>query len=158
LGVQVWITFLANWLMPVMFVISGASLFYALGAGKFIEDKVRRLFVPLIVGIFSHVMLQVYLERITHHQFFGSFWEFISHYFEGWYGFGGNFAWMGLHLWYLLILFVFSLICYPLLRWLGRGSGQVLLKTLFSICSSMLSLRRVRSPSFWCCTSSPCGG
>ena len=30
-GVQVWITFLANWLMPVVFAISGASLFYAPG-------------------------------------------------------------------------------------------------------------------------------
>jgi peptidoglycan/LPS O-acetylase OafA/YrhL len=31
-GMQVWITFLANWLMPVVFVISGASLFFALGS------------------------------------------------------------------------------------------------------------------------------
>jgi peptidoglycan/LPS O-acetylase OafA/YrhL len=132
-GVQVWITFLGNWLMPVIFVISGASLFYALGsrgALKFVEDKVRRLFVPLVVGIFTHVMLQVYLERITHRQFFGSFWAFIPHYFEGWYGFGGNFAWMGLHLWYLLILFVFSLLFYPLLRWLRDGSGKTVLNRL----------------------------
>jgi len=132
-GVQVWITFLANWLMPVVFAISGASLFYALGSRgtwKFVEDKVRRLFVPLVVGVFSHAMLQVYLERVTHHQFRGSFFDFIPHYFEGWYGFGGNFAWMGLHLWYLLILFVFSLTLYPLLRWLRDGSGQAILNGL----------------------------
>ncbi len=135
-GVQVWITFLGNWLMPVVFAISGASLFYALGsrgALKFVEDKVRRLFVPLVVGIFTHVMLQVYLERITRVQFSGSFWAFIPHYFEGWYGFGGNFAWMGLHLWYLLILFVFSLVCYPLLRWLRDGSGRGILNRLGDI-------------------------
>jgi hypothetical protein len=59
-------------------------------------------------------MLQVYLEKTTHQQFFGSFWQFIPFYFKGWYGFGGNFAWMGLHLWYLLMLFVFSLVFYPL--------------------------------------------
>jgi len=29
----------------------------------------------------------------------GGFLAFLPHYFEGWYGFGGNFAWMGLHLW-----------------------------------------------------------
>ena len=128
---QVWTTFLANWLMPFIFAISGASLFYALrsrGTGKFIKDKVLRLLVPLIVGVFSHAMLQVYLERITHRQFFGSFWEFIPHYFQGWYGFGGNFAWMGLHLWYLLVLFLFSLACYPLLRWLKDGSGKIVLR------------------------------
>jgi glucans biosynthesis protein C len=132
-GMQVWETFMGNWLMPVVFVISGASLYYALGSRgvwKFIDDKVRRLLIPLVVGIFSHIMFQVYLERFSHHQFSGSFWQFIPHYFDGWYAFGGNFAWMGLHLWYLQILFVFSLICYPLLRWLRNGSGQNILKGL----------------------------
>ena len=111
-GVQVWITFLANWLMPLIFCISGASLFYSAGsrsASRFVVDKVRRLLVPLIVGVFTHAMFQVYLERVTHYQFRGSFWDFIPHYFEGWYGFGGNFAWMGMHLWYLLVLFLYSL-------------------------------------------------
>jgi glucan biosynthesis protein C len=129
-GVQVWITFLANWLMPLIFVISGASLFYAIksrGARQFITDKVLRLLVPLIFGMFTHVMLQVYLERLTHHQFTGSFYSFIPHYFDGWYGYGGNFAWMGLHLWYLLVLFIYSLLCYPLCRWLLMGLGKRLL-------------------------------
>jgi len=132
-GSQVWTTFMANWLMPFIFVISGASLFYALGSHgtwKFIDDKVKRLFVPLFVGIFTHIMFQVYLERITHHQFYGSFFEFIPHYFDGWYGFGGNFAWMGLHLWYLLILFVYSLLFYPLFRWLKNESGKRVLEAL----------------------------
>ena len=43
---QVWTSFLANWLMPLIFVISGASLFYALGsrgARKFVDDKIKRL-------------------------------------------------------------------------------------------------------------------
>ena len=126
-GMQVWTTFLANWLMPLIFVISGASLYYALGsrgARKFFEDKVKRLFVPLVVGIFTHVILGVYLERITNHQFTGSLFEFIPHYFQGWYGFGGNFAWMGLHLWYLLVLFVYSLLFYPLFSWLRAGLGK----------------------------------
>jgi peptidoglycan/LPS O-acetylase OafA/YrhL len=129
-GAQVWITFLANWLMPFIFMISGASLYYALGsrgARKFMEDKVKRLLVPLIVGIFTHIMFQVYLERLIHRQFFGSFFEFIPHYFDGWYGFGGNFAWMGLHLWYLLILFLFSLLFYPLFRWLSAGIDRQVL-------------------------------
>ncbi|MFN2152188.1 MAG: acyltransferase family protein, partial [Anaerolineales bacterium] len=129
-GAQVWITFMANWLMPFIFAISGASLYYALGsrgARKFMEDKVKRLLVPLIVGIFTHIMLQVYLERLTHRQFFGSFFDFIPHYFDGWYGFDGNFAWMGLHLWYLLILFLYSLLFYPLFRWLSAGFGRQVL-------------------------------
>ena len=121
-----WVSFLGNWLMPLIFVISGASLFFALGSRgvvRFVNDKVLRLLVPLVVGVFTHAMLGVYLERVTTHQFTGSFFAFIPHYFEGWYGFGGNFAWMGLHLWYLLILFVFSLLLYPLFRRLKAGVG-----------------------------------
>ena len=128
-GVDIWVAFLAAWMMPLIFLISGASLYYAIakgGAGKFVKDKVLRLAVPLAVGAFTHAAWMVYLERITHGQFSGSFLEFIPHYFDGLYGFGGNFAWMGLHLWYLLILFIFSLLLYPVFRWLRAGGSAVL--------------------------------
>lgn len=132
-AMDVWSTFLANWMMPLIFVISGASTFYALGSrrvARFVKDRTLRLLVPLIVGIFSHIILQVYLERITHYQFRGSLFEFLPHYFDGFYAFGGNFAWMGLHLWYLEILFVFSLLMLPLFVWLKNGAGARLLAGL----------------------------
>jgi glucan biosynthesis protein C len=69
------------------------------------------------------------LERITHNQFSGSFLTFYPHYFDGMYGFGGNFAWMGLHLWYLLVLFVFTLVFLPLF-YLLKGSARGLLNKL----------------------------
>jgi hypothetical protein len=103
----------------------------------------------LIVGIFTHIMLQVYMERITHHQFSGSFWEFIQHYFDGWYGYGGNFAWMGLHLWYLLILFFFSLICYPLLRWLKDGSGKSLINRTCNLLALPGAVYTLALPIAW---------
>jgi hypothetical protein len=49
-----------------------------------VSAQVLRLLVPLLVGIFTHIMLQVYLERVSHGQFSGSFFEFIPHYFDGW--------------------------------------------------------------------------
>lgn len=126
-GIMVFKVFMLQWGMPLIFVISGASAFYALkprGAGKYVKDRALRLLVPLTVGIFTHAMLQVYLERVSHGQFSGTFFEFIPHYFEGLYGFGGNFAWMGVHLWYLEILFVFSVLLLPLFYWLKLGGGQ----------------------------------
>jgi peptidoglycan/LPS O-acetylase OafA/YrhL len=128
-GVEVWNSFATIWMMPLIFVISGASLYFGLekgGAGRFVKDKVLRLFVPLLVGAFTHASLQVYLDRLTHGQFSGSYFQFLPHYFEGVYlpGEGsGNFAFHGMHLWYLLVLFLFSLIFYPLLRWL-KGNGR----------------------------------
>jgi peptidoglycan/LPS O-acetylase OafA/YrhL len=127
IGAQVWTIFLVHWMMPLVFVISGMSTYYALGtrgAGRFVKDRTLRLLVPLVVGIFTHIMVQVYLERVSHGQFSGSFLAFIPHYFDGMYAFGGNFAWMGLHLWYLEILFVFSLLLLPLFLWLKHGAGQ----------------------------------
>ena len=130
--------FATAWLMPFMFLISGASLFYALSKSSiqwktvfvFIKDKVLRLLVPLLVGIFSFAALQVYLERITHGQFRGSFFQFIPHYFEGIYGFGGNFAIVGMHLWYLAVLFILSLVFLPVLLLLKSKPGAYLLDKL----------------------------
>jgi glucan biosynthesis protein C len=113
-GVQLWTMFLSNWGMPLIFVISGASIYFSVGKiGKFVKSKTMRLLVPLIAGAFTHVSIAVYLERRTHYQFFGSFFQFIPNYFQGLYPVG-NFAWMGLHLWYLLVLFIFSLLFFPL--------------------------------------------
>jgi hypothetical protein len=122
-SVQVWTTFLANWMMPAIFVVSGASLYFALGGsnGKFIKDKVLRLLVPLVVGAFTHVAVQVYLERVTHHHSPARSSNSCRITSMGC-RFGGNFAWMGLHLWYLLVLFVFSILLLPLFRWL-KGHG-----------------------------------
>jgi len=110
-GMTVYVAVLAQFIMPLFFVLSAIAIYYALKrrtGAEFMRERRNRLLVPLIFGIFTHIPLQVYIERVTHGQFNGSFWEFIPHYFDGWYGFGGNFAWMGLHLWYLLMLFLFS--------------------------------------------------
>ncbi len=121
-----------TWLMPLLFLVSGASTFFALrkGPARFVKDRTLRLLVPLVVGIFSHIILCVYLERRTQYAFRGSFFDFLPHYFDGLYLFGGNFAWMGLHLWYLEVLFVYSIVCLPLFHWLLAGSGRRLMARL----------------------------
>jgi peptidoglycan/LPS O-acetylase OafA/YrhL len=68
---------------------------------------------------------------LTRGTFHGSLIEFLPRYFfDGLDGFGGNFPWTGVHLWYLEMLFVFSLVCLPLFLWLKRGSGQRVLAWL----------------------------
>ena len=53
------------------------------GSVVMIIEEVRgeRLRVPLAVGAFTHVAVQVYLERVTHHQFVGTFFNFLPQYF-----------------------------------------------------------------------------
>ncbi len=120
-SVEAWVLFSSSFMMPLMFVVSGASLFYALGKGgfgKFLKDKVLRLLVPLLVGALTHLSFQSYLWDKTHGLFSGNYFQYLPHY----YPYAIN--WFGGHLWYLWYLFVFSLMLYPLLRWFkGNGSG-----------------------------------
>lgn len=132
-GFTIFIVFTSQWVMPLFFVLSGLSAHYALRsqtARRYMWSKVLRLVVPLTIGMFTHVSYQVYLERLTHGDFAGSFFEFLPHYFEGAYGLGGNFAWMGLHLWYLEMLFVYSLLTLPLFLWLRSRWMQPVISRL----------------------------
>ncbi len=127
--VQALESFMEIWMMPLVFLISGASIFYAMhkgGAGTFFKDKVLRLLVPLLVAMLTYASLQVYLERITHGQFGGSYFQFLPHYFDGVYleiGSVGNFAFHGMHMWYVMVLFLYCLIFYPLFHW-WKGNGR----------------------------------
>ena len=103
--------------MPLFFIISGMATFYFLGfakAGLYIKARTVRLMIPFIIGLVTHIPIQVYLDRVNHGLFTGSFFEFYPQYFNGFYGYGGNIPWTGFHLWFLILLFIFSLVTvYP---------------------------------------------
>jgi glucan biosynthesis protein C len=119
-------------MMPLIFVISGASLLYAVGKGstrKFFKDKVLRLLVPFLFALFTHVTFQAYLRSITHDEFIGSYFQFLPVYFGNVfsaYGAMGIFELEQMHVWYLLWLFILTLLTYPLMLWLKRGGRRVL--------------------------------
>jgi len=148
-GMDVWETILANWMMPLIFLISGASIFYALnksGVGEFIKDKVLRLVVPLVtMGIIVFGVIQMYLEALTHGQFSGSFFEFVPQYFQP-----GLFESWGVHLWYLKMLFIFCLVFLPLFLWFKRGSGQGVLARLGNLLASPATIYLLALPAILC--------
>jgi hypothetical protein len=132
-GITIFVLFLSQWIMPLFFILSGISSNYALSfrkPGEYLRSRIHRLFIPLVFGIFVLIPPQVYIERVSHHQFEGSFFQFFPHYFDGFYAFGGNFAWMGLHLWYLLILFIFAILTLPLFLYLRQKNGQKIISWL----------------------------
>jgi len=144
-------TILTNWIMALIFVISGAGIFFALdkgGAGKFIKDKVLRLLVPLVtMGMVVFGALQIYLDRLSHGAFSGTFFEFIPHYFRP-----GTFAWSGVHLWYLEMLFIFCLVFTPLFLWLKRGVGQHVLVRFGDLLASRGGIYLLTLPTILCLT------
>jgi surface polysaccharide O-acyltransferase-like enzyme len=118
------------WIMPLFFILSGAAVFLSKRAdqtGEFIKSKIRRLLIPLVcIGTFLINPLYVYIERLSSGQAAGSFIRWYPHFFDGIYGFGGNFAPLGqgTHLWYLEFLFIYSLILLPLfVRSKKRGTS-----------------------------------
>lgn len=127
-GIGAFSNILIQWIMPLFFVISGVATYHALQrrtSGEFLRERALRLGVPLLLGIFLLSPPQIYIERLTNGQFQGSFWAFLPHYFDGFYAFGGNFAWMGLHAWYLLVLLLYSTLTLPFFKRLaGRRTDR----------------------------------
>jgi glucans biosynthesis protein C len=104
--------FLHNWRMPLLFLLSGAGTYYALGKrtpGQYLFERFKRLFIPLVAGIFILVPVQVYIEKAS---VYGSLLDFYPHMFEGIYP-EGNFSWH--HLWFIAYLFVIALFISPFL-------------------------------------------
>jgi len=110
--------FLHNWRMPLLFMISGAGTWFALGKrtpGQYIKERFLRLFIPFIIGIFALVPLQVYVEKIENYD---SLMAFYRHMFDGVYP-EGNFSWH--HLWFILYLFFIALLITPFLNLLRNA-------------------------------------
>jgi hypothetical protein len=123
---------LTPWRLPLLFLISGAGTYFALGRrgpAAYARDRVTRLLVPLFFGMAVVVPPQVYVERISAGMpgrmspidFDGGYLAFYPQAFSGVYP-AGNLSWH--HLWFLMYLAVFSLAGLPLLTALRRPGGR----------------------------------
>ncbi len=138
-------SFLHLWRMPLLFLISGAGTFYALGkrtAGKYLLERIKRLFIPLLAGIFVLVPIQVYFERISSYP---SLLAFYPHMFEGFYP-EGNFSWH--HLWFIAYLFLISLLISPFLKYVRKPAYQNLQTWLLKIVSRQGGINLIILPLF----------
>lgn len=111
--------FVNQWRLPILFVISGMGTAFALGhrsTWAFVKERYIRLAIPLAVGMLMIVPPQVYIERVVHGAFAGSYWEWwTGPAFDGIYP-SGNLSWH--HLWFLPYLFIYSLILGPVFIWI----------------------------------------
>lgn len=133
LWATVFLAFGATWGMPLLFVISGMGVWYSLrsrSATAFVRERLRRLGVPLLVGLLTLVPLQVYLglrragDPGPSGSFYGRFWD-VQPALD--FPFVVKAAPDGLfetgHLWFLVCLLGFSLALLPGLTWLRRPRG-----------------------------------
>jgi glucan biosynthesis protein C len=133
--------FVNQWRLPILFVISGMGTYYALSkrsGRQFALERIKRLFLPLVVGILFIVPPQVYFERLDKAQFEGGFFEywpvqaFVGVYPEG------NFSWH--HLWFLPYLLLFSLVLIPAFLYLRNNPQAGLIKKVSRLASKPFGL------------------
>lgn len=125
------------WRMPLLFLVSGVGTFYALGFRTtkiYLKERITRLFVPFIIGIFILVPIQVYIEKIDQ---FSSLSNFYTHMFDGIYPVG-NFSWH--HLWFILYLLVISLLISPFIRYTRSGHFNMVRGRLIALGSKKMGL------------------
>jgi len=119
LGASVLVGFMDGWIMPLFFLIAGAGTYYSLKsrrARQFIQERSLRLLIPLIFGMFVIVVPQAYFEAVSHgEQLAGyNFFQIYGLYLQTL----PELHWF--HLWFLVYLFIFSIITLPI--FLSRSS------------------------------------
>jgi hypothetical protein len=124
-----WMIWMHYWRMPLLLFISGAGTYIAIGKrtiAQFTRERLKRLFVPLIVGIFIIVPPQIYFEHIAQ---YAGYWDFYKTVFEFVPYPAGSFSWH--HLWFVAYLLVYSLLAIPLLLLLRSARAErIMLKVL----------------------------
>jgi len=109
------------WIMPLLFAIAGMSSRYALekrSSGEYVKERVHKLFIPLIFGILLIIPIQSYLASLFHtgHANYLNYFTKVTDL----YGCDGAFT-PG-QLWFILFLFVISMVCLPFMIWYKKKS------------------------------------
>jgi hypothetical protein len=110
--------FLHLFRMPLLFFISGTVSYYMMqrrSTFSFISLRFRRLFIPLLLGVFIIVPPQIYIERLTT-GFKGNFWDFYKTVFDFRPYPQGSLGWH--HLWFIAYLLIYDLLLAPVFAWL----------------------------------------
>ena len=133
------INFFPEWAMSLVFLLSGASTWFALRkrtSRQFITERLTRLFLPLVIGIIIIAPFQAYFQAISNSLYHGTLLQFYPFFLQSirvsW-----NPEWLGAylhHLWFLADLFVFSLITLPVCLYLKREAGQSFIHRLADAC------------------------
>src|SRR5215216_4556110 len=98
--------FIHMWHMPMLFIISGAATYFALGvrsAGQYIRERFLRLFIPLAFGLLTFVPFTIYIQHsdvLSLQEGYAGFFHIELNQLDG---MNGTFT--PAHLWFILFLF-----------------------------------------------------
>ena len=122
--------YLYQWVMPLFFVVSGASAALSLQrapAGRFVSRRILRLAVPYLFGVLTLSPVHDYYSDRNHGVYEGSFLAYLPQFYgSARWDWSLSFGLSDNHLWFLQYLFWFSIAALPLLLWLRGARGQAL--------------------------------
>jgi peptidoglycan/LPS O-acetylase OafA/YrhL len=127
---QLFVSFVHQWHMPLFFLLSGAASWFALSfrtGSQYVKERFKRLLIPFLFGTLVIVPPQVYYRLSSNPNYQDSYLQFYPQFFNGIRP-KGNFEWA--HLWFVIYLFVFSLIALPLFLHLKKDTGESLRSNL----------------------------
>ncbi len=129
------------WHMPLFMFLAGASTWFAFGrrsSAAYMGERIKRILLPLLVGIAVVIPPQVYIERVFNGDFDGSFLAFyVTFWTTGFYP-RGNFTYN--HLWFLAFLFVFVILTVPVFSFLKSSRGEWVRNWFTHLLSSPLTI------------------
>jgi hypothetical protein len=132
-GFAIFVTPGTTWGMPLLMLVSGMGVRYALrrrSAGAFVRERLARLGVPFVVGMVALVPPMWYLQQLRRPDFHESYWRFWLRFFDlpamakglplrdEWSS--GGIIVDPAHTWFLYVLLVWSLVLLPVFLYLQR--------------------------------------
>ena len=102
------------WFMPLLFVLAGMSARYALkrrSNKEFIKQRIEKLLLPFLAGMVILVPFQTLYARKFFDNYTGGIWDNLCYFFTHLTDFSGyDGAFTPGHLWFILFLFLISMI------------------------------------------------
>lgn len=126
------------WRLALLFFISGLALRFAMDKahlGRFAWQRSWRLFIPIIFGVFVIVVPQAWLQLLESGEITDNLWQFYPEYVRGSYSKYSIVIPTWNHLWYIVYLFIYTLLLVPIARPLSRfmtGTGAKVTAKLFA--------------------------
>lgn len=124
------IIFVGPWHMSLLFFLAGAASWFALGfrrSGQYAGERLKRLILPFIFGLIVLIPPQAFIGMLTNSAADRSWWSQLGYFWTHWsdpQSYAG--MWTPGHLWFILFLFVYSLLGLGLFLWMRRGGRRVI--------------------------------
>ncbi len=117
------------WWMYLLFTIAGMSSYYALerrSASAYAKERVSKLLLPLLTGLVLIIPVQSYIADIFYNGYSGGYLAHYKIFFTRFtYLTGQDGGFTPGHLWFVLYLFVISMVLLPMMQHYRKGTKKL---------------------------------